>query len=87
MKYITLVQGWGDGVDLAAAAWAEERDIPFFSFPYISEYKKLGGPLRNELMIVIGKPDIVIAFPGDNGTADMKRRAEEHGIEIIEIEF
>ena len=87
-RYVTVIQGWGDGVDLAAAGWAETRCIPFFSFPAEwKKYSKLAGPFRNELMLTIGKPDIIVAFPGGNGTKDMKTRAERRGIEIIEIEF
>lgn len=31
------------------------------------------------------KPDLVIAFPGGRGTADMVRRARAAGIEVREI--
>jgi hypothetical protein len=40
------------------------------------------GPIRNKQMIVSGKPDLVLAFPGGRGTADMSRRAEKHGIPL-----
>ena len=36
-------------------------------------------------MLDEGKPDLVIAFPGGKGTADMARRAREAGIEVIEV--
>lgn len=85
---ITVVNGWADGVDYAAAQWAESRKLPFLSVPAQWDmYGKIAGFYRNELMIALGKPDIVVVFPGGNGTKDMKRRAEEHRIEIIEIEF
>ncbi len=36
-------------------------------------------------MIDEGKPDLVIAFPGRRGTADMKARALKAGIAVIEV--
>jgi hypothetical protein len=38
-------------------------------------YNAKAGPIRNQKMIDTGKPDGVVAFPGDKGTADMIRRA------------
>jgi len=46
---------------------------------------KAAGPIRNQRMIDEGKPDLVLAFPGGRGTADMVRRAREAGIEVREI--
>jgi hypothetical protein len=37
-------------------------------------------------MINEGKPDLVIAFPGGKGTADMVARAAQAGIKVIEVE-
>jgi Lhr-like helicase len=36
-------------------------------------------------MIDEGKPDLVIAFPGGRGTADMVGRARKAGIRVVEI--
>jgi UDP-N-acetylmuramoylalanine-D-glutamate ligase len=36
-------------------------------------------------MLDVGKPDLVVAFPGGRGTADMVRRAKEAGVEVIEV--
>lgn len=36
-------------------------------------------------MLVEGKPDIVVAFEGHRGTADMVERARKAGIEVREI--
>jgi acyl-CoA synthetase (NDP forming) len=56
------------------------------SFP--ANWKKHGksaGPIRNQLMLDVGKPDLVIAFPGGSGTADMIRRARKAGVPVKEI--
>ena len=31
------------------------------------------------------KPDVVLAFPGGRGTADMIARAEQAGVEIVKV--
>jgi ABC-type sugar transport system substrate-binding protein len=36
-------------------------------------------------MLDEGKPDIVVAFPGGTGTADMVRRARKAGVVVIEV--
>jgi predicted Rossmann-fold nucleotide-binding protein len=41
--------------------------------------------MRNQQMIDDGKPDVVIAFPGGSGTADMIRRAEAAGVKVIRM--
>jgi hypothetical protein len=35
-------------------------------------------------MLDEGKPNLVVAFPGGTGTADMVQRAREAGNEVIE---
>lgn len=86
--FIVIVNGFADGVDITAAEWAEENKVPFFSFPADWEvHLKKAGFYRNQLMLTIAKPDIVVAFPGNNGTKDMKERAHKANIEVIEIDF
>jgi hypothetical protein len=36
-------------------------------------------------MLDEGKPDLVIAFPGGRGTADMVKKARRAGVEVVEI--
>lgn len=43
------------------------------------------GPKRNQRMLDKGKPDLVLAFPGGDGTADMVRKAKSAGVPIIEV--
>lgn len=40
-----------------------------------SDYCPLAGHLRNQQMLDEFKPDLVVAFPGGRGTADMVKRA------------
>ncbi|NUM72787.1 DUF2493 domain-containing protein [candidate division KSB1 bacterium] len=49
-------------------------------------YNALAGHWRNGNMILLGKPDFGMVFPGGRGTADMKQRLELAGIPIWEVE-
>lgn len=48
-------------------------------------YDAAAGSIRNQQMLDEGKPDLLVAFPGNNGTADMIRRARDAGIEIKHV--
>lgn len=47
-------------------------------------YNVVAGFQRNQRMIDEGKPDLVVAFPGAEGTADMTARARKAGTEVRE---
>ena len=83
---ITLIHGGAKGVDLLADQWAVVNWLHMEE--YKADWDKHGlaaGPIRNQRMIDEGKPDLVIAFPGGRGTADMIKRAKKAGIKIIEV--
>lgn len=85
-KFTVLVNGAAKGADRHALQWALSKRLQIES--YRPDWKKLGraaGPIRNQQMIDIGKPDLVVAFPGGGGTADMMRRAKAAGVEVIEV--
>jgi hypothetical protein len=68
-----------------AGEWACRRGIENIKFH--AEWEKLGrkaGPLRNQLMLDEGRPDVVVAFPGGRGTEDMMMRARSAGVDVIE---
>ena len=50
-----------------------------------AKHGRKAGPIRNQRMIDEGRPDLVVAFPGGTGTADMVERARVAGIRVIEI--
>jgi hypothetical protein len=81
-----VITGGAGGADYFGRCWAEICDIDIMTFRADWERQgKAAGPIRNQRMIDEGKPDIVIAFPGGRGTADMVRRAKAAGIEVREI--
>lgn len=83
----TIIQGGAKGADFLAKVWAFEYDTPCLEFP--ADWKKHGrgaGSIRNQQMLDEGKPELVIAFPGGTGTADMVRRSKKAGVEVIEVD-
>lgn len=83
----SLIHGDAAGADTLAKHWARSRDIPSKAYPADwNQYKKAAGPIRNSQMLSEGKPDIVIAFKGSIGTADMVSKAKRAGVKVIQIE-
>lgn len=83
----TIIQGGAKGADFLAKAWAKYYNVPSEEYP--ADWKKYGkaaGGIRNQRMIDEGKPNLVVAFPGGVGTADMVRRAKAANIEVIEVD-
>lgn len=82
-----IIDGGAMGADYLAYAYAVMHNIKHESFP--AEWKEFGkaaGPIRNKQMLDEGKPDLVIAFPGGRGTANMVEQAEKAGVKVIRIE-
>lgn len=81
-----IVHGGARGADMIGGRAAQLLKVPCHVFP--ANWKRDGkaaGPIRNQRMLDQGKPDVVVAFPGGKGTADMVKRARSHGIEVIEV--
>lgn len=80
---IIIVQGGASGADRIARDWAIHHDVPNSTFE--ADWKNEGtaaGPLRNARMLKAGA-DLLIAFPGGRGTADMVRRAKAAGVSVV----
>ncbi len=78
-----VIEGGALGADCFAAEWADYTKTPHEQF--IADWKKHGksaGPIRNRLMLEDGKPDLVMAFPGGRGTANMISQAEKLGVRV-----
>jgi len=79
-----LMHGNAKGADQLADDWAMGK-VKTATFPAAWErHGKAAGPLRNQEMLDAG-PDLVVAFPGGRGTADMVRRAERIGVPIMRV--
>lgn len=77
------------GADRHANAWAQRKMKPIEAYPAVwrvdGKIDKSAGPRRNQRMIDVGRPQLVVAFSGGRGTADMVSRAKKAGIEVIEV--
>jgi len=79
---LIIVQGDAVGADYLAKMWAGSRGIHCATVPALWEVNgKSAGPIRNEAMLMLN-PDLVIAFPGGRGTADMVARANAMGVPV-----
>jgi len=81
-----LIHGAARGADSLAAAWAAENGIPVLAFPADwNTYGKSAGAIRNSQMLTEGQPDLVVAFPGGAGTANMVRQARDARVRVLLI--
>lgn len=82
-----IISGGARGADSMAERYAAEykHEIDVFPADWDTHGRK-AGPLRNQQMLDEGKPDLVIAFSGGTGTADMVRRAKKAGVLVDEID-
>lgn len=79
-----VLQGGASGADKAARAWARKHGVHCET--WAADWKRKGkaaGPIRNQDMLDYGRPDLVLAFPGGRGTADIVRRARRAGVPVI----
>ena len=85
--FTVLIEGCARGADQLAGAWADAYGIAHLKFP--ADWDRLGrkaGPIRNKQMLDEGRPDLVVAFPGNSGTFNMCRQAEAAGVRVIKVE-
>lgn len=84
---VVIIQGGAKGADFLGRVWAKHHfGVTQEEYPADwKTYGKAAGSIRNQQMLDEGKPDLVIAFPGGVGTADMVRRAKKAGVEVIEV--
>ena len=81
-----LIHGAAKGADTLAGYWARENGIKEKQYPALwNTHGKAAGIMRNQKMLDDNKVDLVIAFPGGKGTADMVERAKKANIEVREI--
>lgn len=81
-----VIQGGATGADRIARVWCEHNFVQYANYAADwNAHGKAAGPMRNQRMLDHGKPDIVLAFPGGRGTADMVRRAKAAGVPVREI--
>jgi predicted Rossmann-fold nucleotide-binding protein len=78
-----LIHGCDPGAATLAVKWALLAGVPTSGFD--ADFKSHGPAaerIRNQRMIVESKPDLVVAFPGGEGTADLVSRAKAAGVPV-----
>ena len=81
-----VIHGAARGADTCGWGWATSIGIKTEAYPANWDlHGRKAGPIRNQQMLDEGKPDLVVAFPGGRGTADMVRRAKAAGIDVVEV--
>ena len=76
-----VISGGAPGADSLAEAWAKAAGVTRKIYAPRWEYPGR----RNQRMLDERRPDLVVAFPGGRGTADMVGRARSAGIEVIDF--
>jgi hypothetical protein len=78
--------GAAPGADTLADTWARSRGIRVERYYALWQtHGKAAGPIRNQRMLDSENPDLVVAFPGGKGTADMIQRAKAAGVAVREV--
>lgn len=82
-----LMQGGANGVDKFARDWAATKP-EIKRYVCRADWERYGpsaGPIRNARMLE-WKPDLVIAFPGGKGTANMVAQANAAEVAVYHVE-
>ena len=82
-----IIHGGARGADMLAGTWAICSHIQYEV--YHADWKRYGraaGHMRNTEMLVRGRPDAVLAFPGGRGTANMVAQAKRAGIRVWKVQ-
>lgn len=80
-RFTLLIHGGARGADRLSEDWAGTVQLPVEV--YYARWDRLGpaaGHERNARMLRQGRPDLVVAFPGGRGTADMVSRSRNAGV-------
>jgi hypothetical protein len=73
------------GADYQAKVWAEKRGVPCIEEPANWALGRSAGKARNSKMLRQHRPDRGVAFPGQNGTADMVSKLRAAGVLTYEV--
>lgn len=79
-----VISGGCTGADALASTWATKHKIPVIvELANFKLYGKAAGPIRNQRMLDDHNPELVVAFPGGHGTADMVARARKEKVQVM----
>lgn len=83
-----IAHGGASGADSLAGEWAKARGVPctVFKADWDNDGRFAAGPIRNRRMLDEFRPELVVAFPGGNGTADCVKAALERRIRVRRVD-
>ena len=83
--FACVIEGDARGADWLASAWARHNGVCNIKVPpHWSQLGKRAGHVRNGWMLEHCSPDVVVAFPGGAGTANMVQQAHAAGVQVID---
>lgn len=86
-KFTFLVHGDARGADKLSHKWAVKVGVQPVAMEALWDVEgDTSGTKRNARMLAFSKPDLVVAFSGGRGTANMMRITHDAGVELIDVE-
>ena len=88
-EFTYLMHGDAQGADQMSHRWAKKAGVQPVAFEALWDANgNKDGSARNGRMLLFKVPDVVVAFSGGVGTANMMKRAHTHEprIELIDVE-
>ena len=81
-----IINGGALGADSLCRVWARMYGVKCVTVRADWEtHGRAAGPIRNQRMLTEFMPDLVVAFPGGTGTADMISRAKAAGVPVKQV--
>lgn len=88
-----VIEGGAQGADRLCRAWARRHGIHVATVEALWDYwrdmgkPKAAGIIRNGVLVELARATgaVVVAFPGNSGTADCVLAARAAGLEVIEV--
>ncbi len=82
-----VMHGDAKGADTLAGRWCKATKLQEIKVPANwAGHGLSAGPRRNQFMLDLLRPDVVVAFPGGRGTANMMKKALDAKIFVIDAE-
>ena len=82
-----LIHGGNGALGITAEDWAREMRLHVVRYP--ANWRELGKraeAIRNAFMLEDSRPDMLLALPGGNDTADLVANAMRLGLPVIDAE-
>ena len=81
-----ILHGAASGVDLLSVVRADRNGLRAIGFPADwARDGKRASQKRNQKIMSVGRPHMLVAFPGGKGTAEMIRFAKAEGIQVVDV--